>query len=142
MKSIQYALLAVGIALGFACDMEVDNPVDFDLERIAELSCAAINNDSTVCIGETICSSTNHGVTTYRRAPPGGCNASETAIPTTNVGVACDAAGLITDDPECPDGCAGPITNQSTTAKCCTITKTCYDPPADVDEVEPAEPIE
>ncbi len=150
MKSIQFALLAVGImGFGLACDAEVEDLGNYDAEledftqddgvdRAAALSCAAIKKERKVCVGQDICAFTAHGQTTYRRAPAGGCNANETTIPTTTAEMACDAAAAITPEPSCPAHCAGPVTSDSGDAMCCTATKHCIDapPPADVEPVE------
>ncbi len=139
MKSIRYALLAIGVmGLGLACDVEVEDLEDYDLERAAAFSCSSIKKEREVCVNEVICSSTAHGKTTYRRLPAGStCKAHETSIPTTTAEMACDAAAAITPDPVCPAGCSGPVTSDSGDAKCCTATKHCYDTPAaDVQPVD------
>lgn len=151
-------LLTLGLVVGTgsACDVEdledldrledlesIDETDELDEDRAAPLSCSAIAPEATVCIGDSMCSSTAHGVTTYRFMPPGGCNANETQILTPNSGVACDAASAVVATPTCPDGCGGPVKVPSQTATCCTVKNTCYDKPTPVpvpvDETEPVE---
>ncbi|MEX1364719.1 MAG: hypothetical protein AB1Z98_16450 [Nannocystaceae bacterium] len=143
MKTLRYALLAVGLSLGFAaaCDVEdIQDLEDLEVDRAAAFSCSAIAPSAEVCIGDDVCMSVAHGKASYRLAPPGGCNASETLIPTPNTDVACGAAEAVVATPTCPGGCAGPVTVPHKTATCCTVEKTCYDPPPPVPPVPPVPP--
>ncbi len=145
MNAFRNVVLTLGLILGSAsaCDVEEVEDIEvLDVERAAALSCSAINNSTTVCIGESVCTWTDHhGETHYREMPDEGCAEHETEIPTTSVNMACDAAANLTEDPTCPAGCAGPITTKHKNNPCCTAKKTCYDPPAPVpaDDAEPAE---
>lgn len=120
------ALVSAGESVADAEDAEVAEE---------DAACGLTSKSRELCIGQSVCQKTDpHGNTSYRYMPPEGCNANETEIPTGTVEVACGGANALTPNPNCPQGCQGPIAvSESADAKCCTVTKSCTPTPVPVD---------